>query len=643
MPTPMETIEALHTNPKRILEKISVDDLVNALRLANEKYRNNDETLLTDALYDLAFEHLEKIAPNHPFLSDVGASVKGEKVKIPYWMGSLDKIKDDSKTIEKWKIAYPGEYVLSDKLDGNSGLLVIEPNGVNKLYSRGDGIHGQDLSGFLKHIKVPTMKTTCAVRGELIISKKNWEKIKDKGANARNVVAGALHASSPDKDIASKVDFVVYELIYPKMTPSDGLEYMKQAGFKVAFNKVVTDPSQVSLESLSYLFIERRVSSPYDIDGIVVMQDIEHKVIKEKNPKYGFAFKSIHTQQEAEVTVDSVEWNVSKDGLLKPTVTFPTVNIGGVKIQRATGFNAAFIETNVIGPGARIIIIRSGDVIPYIVRVTSPALRPAFPHDVEYEWNRTHIDIIITNRESKEMRLKALVHFAKSLDISSVGPGTIAKLYENGIDTIPKLLNVTAEEVLSMEGFQKVSAEKVVKSLQNVRETALCADLMKASNIFGHGLGKTKLDLIVKKMPEILTRKPVSIEQIITVDGIATKTATLFIEGLPKFFALMDELKIPCRTEKSKVKPKHDPIVVKETLKPTKKSLTNMQIIFTGFRNKLWEERITDSGGKIASGVSKKLNLVVAADVTDTSSKITKAIELGIPVISKEQFEEEYI
>ena len=125
MTTPIETLEALSKHAKQVLKNITVEDLVEALRLANEKYRNDEETLITDALYDMALEHLEKIAPNHPFLSEIGASVKGEKVKIPYWMGSLDKIKDDAKTIEKWRKTYPGECVISDKLDGISALLVF--------------------------------------------------------------------------------------------------------------------------------------------------------------------------------------------------------------------------------------------------------------------------------------------------------------------------------------------------------------------------------------------------------------------------------------------------------------------------------------------------------------------------------------
>ena len=650
MPTPIETLEALSKNAKQVLKNITVEDLVAALKLANEKYRNEEEVLITDALYDMALEHLEKIAPNHPFLTEVGASVKGEKVKIPYWMGSLDKIKDDAKTIEKWRKTYPGECVISDKLDGNSGLLVMNPKTrSNTLYSRGDGEYGQDLSNILKYIKLPPVEETCAVRGELIISKKNWEKIKDKGANARNVVAGTLHTSDPDKEIASKIDFVVYELIYPKMKPSDGLVYMQEAGFRVVHYDVVTEDNLLSLDFLSGNLMTRRNQSSYEIDGIVVYQDTEHKVIKGKNPKYAFAFKSIHTQEEAEVTVSHVEWNISRHGLIKPVVHFPTVNIGGVKIQRTTGFNAAYIDQNKIGPGARIIIIRSGDVIPYIVRILSPASngKGSLPEDIEFEWNETHVDIIVKDQKAnKEIQIKTLEGFANKLDIPYLGPGTIAKLYEAGTTTLPKLMHLKMEDILKIEGFQKTSAEKLVKSLQGVRDNAVCADLMSATNIFGRGLGSRKITPILAMYPDIITKRRIpSIAELTKVEGIASKTAALFVDNLEEFFKLVDAMEIPCRLEK----PKKTRTAAKPTKEEApkqqgpKKSFSNMTIVFTGFRNKEWEEMIESNGGHITNSVSKKTTLVVALNPDDNTGKTAKANDLGVRVISRDDFEKEYI
>jgi NAD-dependent DNA ligase len=653
-PSNTEILEALQKNPKKTLDTLSADELAGALQMASEHYYNSSKPLISDALFDLAREHLEEIAPNHPVLSTIGAPIKGEKVKIPYWMGSLDKIKDDAKTIDKWRTTYNGPWVISDKLDGNSGLLVINPStGANVMYSRGDGEYGQDLSNILKYIKMPKVKEICAVRGELIISKKNWDKIKDKGSNARNVVAGALHASNPDKDIASKIEFVVYELIHPKMAPSDGLAYMEEAGFNVVHNSIIENPAQLTLDGLSQILMERRNKSPYEIDGIVVYQDIEHKVVKGKNPKYAFAFKSVHTQEEAEVTVSTVEWSVSKHGLIKPVVNFPTVNIGGVKIKRATGFNAAYIEANKIGPGARIVIIRSGDVIPYIVRTVTPASngRGALPEDIPYEWTDTHIDILVKDQtDNKEIQIKTLEGFANKLDIPYLGPGTIAKLYEAGTTSLPKLMHLSAGDILKIEGFQKTSAEKLAKFLATVRETALCIDLMAATNIFGRGLGSRKLSPVIKMYPDILTQRRIpTISEVIKVEGIAEKTAKLFVDNLPAFFKLMDDMEIPCRAEKPKKTAAKDKAAetpappTPAPQRPAKKSLSGMTIVFTGFRNKEWEEMLESVGGKVSSAVSKNTNLVVASNPNDNTGKILKANNLGVPVMSKEQFEREYI
>ena len=172
---PMDILEALNKNATKTLENITPDVLAGALQLASDKYYNSSQPLVSDAIFDIAREHLEKIAPNHPTLSTIGAPIQGDKIALPYWMGSLDKIKDDAKTIEKWRKTYDGPYVISDKLDGNSGLLVINPTtSTYQMFSRGDGEYGQDLNNILKYIKIPTVKETCAVRGELIISKRNW-------------------------------------------------------------------------------------------------------------------------------------------------------------------------------------------------------------------------------------------------------------------------------------------------------------------------------------------------------------------------------------------------------------------------------------------------------------------------------------
>ena len=152
-------------------------------------------------------DYLEKKDPKNPILKEIGAVAPGEKVDLPYWMGSLDKIREDEKVLNNWKTKYPGDVIISDKLDGNSALLVINKKGA-KMYSRGDGFKGQDISHLISLIKgIPTStKEEYAIRGELIISKENWSS-HGKGANARNAVAGLMHSKVPDPELVKYVDF----------------------------------------------------------------------------------------------------------------------------------------------------------------------------------------------------------------------------------------------------------------------------------------------------------------------------------------------------------------------------------------------------------------------------------------------------
>lgn len=617
---------------ENIMQTWTADEIASLLAKASDAYYNQDEPVMTDDTFDLLKDHLERIAPKHSFLKKVGAPATGEnKVKLPYWMGSLDKIRDDPKALEKWKTKYPGAVIVSDKLDGNSAMIVATKNGL-RMYSRGDGEVGQDISHLLPFISgVPKVtEKEFAVRGELIISKENWEKIKDVGANARNVVAGALHRKDPNPRVANVIDFVAYEMLAPhSLSISNQLASLQEMGFNVVFRKLVQG-ADVSMETLSGFLIARRAQSPYEVDGIVVVHDAIHKRVKNKNPAYGFAYKSILTHEEAEVVVKEVEWNISKDGYIKPTVHFSQVVLAGAKLQKATGFNASYIEKNAIGPGSRVIIIRSGDVIPYITKVLSPSSngQPSLP-TFAYEWNESHVDIRVVG-ENKDQHLRTMEHFVTTLNIPHVAIGTLKKFVDAGIDTIPKLLAVTENDLLKLDGFQKTSASKISKAIADVKKNVTCVDMMTATNMFGRGLGKKKIELIVQAFPDILDGTVPSIDDMLTIDGIGDATASAFLNGLPGFFALMKTLNMPCRTQKK----------VKTT--DARVSFQNLRVVFTGFRNKEWEEKIEAHGGKVATSISKNVDLVVASDVNDTSTKIKKAHELNIRVMSKQEFQDTY-
>ena len=393
------------------------------------------------------------------------------------------------------------------------------------------------------------------------------------------------------------------------------------------------------MESLSALLMDRRARSPYEADGIVIFHDGDHPQVPGKNPAYAFAFKSILTHEEAEVIVTEITWNASKDGYLKPLLNFPAVTLAGAKIQKATGFNAAFIETNKIGPGSRIVIIRSGDVIPHVHKILSPSANglPSFP-TIPWVWNETHVDIVLKDKAAAaDVQLKRMEYFAATLEMKGVGPGVVGRLHENGFNTIKKMLNVTEADLLKMDGFQKKSAEKTVAEIRAAVAKADCLTFMHASNLFGRSLGSTKLKLIVDRFPRILEGVQPTEVELAAIPGVGSITAAQFLAGLPEFFTFMEDIGVPCRAKTVQ------PMATATATAATKKSLVGLSVLFTGFRNKELEAEIEARGGKVASAISGKTSVVVAKNPEDSSSKVKAAKDLGIPVVDEAAFRSKYL
>ena len=622
-------IQSLLKDPINYLKTKNKKDIISFLQQCDTAFFNTSSTLVSDDMYDLLKDYLKKLDPKNPYFKRVGADEE-TKVKLPFWMGSLDKIKDDEKAIDNWKKKYDGSSIISDKLDGISCLFYKNDDDI-KIYTRGNGTEGQDISHLRNYITFPNITDKkFVIRGELIISRTNWEKIKDIGSNARNVVAGAIHSKIINKDIMSNIDFIAYDILSPKMKIEDVFNYFTKNNIKCA-NYVLWDLDNINLLSLSNHLELRRRESDYEVDGIVVYNNKIHKVINGKNPKYAFAFKSILTHEQAEVTVTDVEWNVSMHKYMKPIVKFNEVVIAGVKIKQATGFNGKFINSNIIGPGSRIIIIRSGDVIPHILKVLSVSSngKPKMP-ELKYKWNDTQIDIILDeDGKNKEQDIKSYTYFMAKLDVGSVKESTIKRLYENGFDTLEKILKIKVEELKQLDGFQEKSAIKIVDNFAKIKNSD-CDILLDASNILGRGFALKKIKLVSEKYP--LNKKvdilKLTVDDLLKIDGIGNVNAKQFVENIKKFYEFLDKIGYKC--DKQEVK--KEVVNVKTVLKDKK-------FIFTGFRNKDWEKLIIDSGGKIVTCVSKTVDYLVVKNKTDKSGKIDKANELGVKILDMGEFE----
>ena len=546
-------INTLLKDPINYLKTKNKKEIITFLQECDKVFFNTNKTLLNDDMYDLVKDYLKKLDPKNTYFKRVGADEE-TKVKLPYWMGSLDKIKDDEKAIDNWKKKYKGSAIVSDKLDGISCLFYKNDNDI-KIYTRGNGTEGQDISHLRNYITFPNItETKFAIRGELIISRGNWEKIKDLGSNARNVVAGAIHSKILNKTILAYIEFLAYDIMFPEMKIEDTFNYFTRNNIKSAYYKLLEE-EEINLDLLSSHLELRRRDSEYEVDGIVIYNNKQHKLVNGKNPKYAFAFKSILTQEQAEIIVTDVEWNVSMHKYMKPIIKFNEVVISGVKIQKATGFNGKFINDNIIGPGSRIVIIRSGDVIPHVLKVLSVSSNgiPKMPEN-KYKWNDTQIDIILDEEgKNKEQDIKSYTYFMSKLDIGLVKESTIKKLYENGFDTLEKILKVKVDELVSLEGFQLKSATKIVENFQKIKD-AECDLLLDASNILGRGFALKKIKLISQKYPlnkkaEILK---LTVDDLLKIDGIGNVNAKQFVENIKKFYEFLDKIGYKCNKENKK-------------------------------------------------------------------------------------------
>lgn len=599
------------------LFKLPRDELAQFLERADDAYYNSGDALLGDDDYDRLKEHFCSKWPTHRICKKVGHT-PAAKVKLPCWMGSLDKLKK----IDKWQETYPGPYVVSDKLDGLSALVVFENGAPTMLLTRGDGSHGEDASFILPYIHgIPSkVKTDIKfVRGELVLPRLGYPK------NSRAIIVGAVNAKqNVRQDILRAAHFVAYELTTVNAaqdTATDQLQKLRHNGFDVAWNDVLQD-----LDDLSQVLSDRRDNSPYHIDGIVVTDNSKaHPRPTKGNPSYAFAFKNILTQEMAEVVVNDVTWEVSKDKYMIPTVVYQPVELGGVVLKKATGHNAKFIHDNVIGPGARIIVVRSGDVIPYIFKVLTPASngKPKMPI-VQYTWNDTGVDII-TEEGSDDHTIRCITFFFETIGTRGLSLKTISKIYNSGVATsVPDFLKLKQEDLMRVDGFKETLAAKTVASIQRAMRDVTVAKLMVASNAFGRGFGEKKIQVIVDNFPNI---QSITTEKLMLLDGFAEKTAQQFVENVPEFMKFFESINngLALRFERP-VDNADGPLVGKS-------------VAFSGFRDKALEDHVRAMGGKIASSVTKQTTWLVVKDGDDSeSTKVTTARKYDVKVIPLNEF-----
>ena len=594
---------------------------------------NDSESFLTDAQYDELEKMLRALNPKNPFLTTVGSDVRGGKVDLPHPMGSLDQVYE-GETL-KWVEAngwLNENFVISDKQDGTSALNRHAKGKLQIAYSRGNGFQGADITRHMSRIKaLPSKcKLNADVRLEVIMADAVFEALRAEAEaeggrtykNPRNYVAGRMNASESPDSFYDNVKVIATSIVEPLMSKSDQFRVLAEAGYEVTPYITVKGHELTDEFLISYLN-ERRSKSPTAIDGIVI--DLDNLSIVETltrksssiNPISSKKFKVGSEDNVAIATVKEVHWNPSKAGYLKPRVEIDPVDLVGVTITYATGFNAKFIRDNIIGPGAKIQITRSGDVIPFIQKVVEPAAQWAEPSEADFgplEWSDGQVDLIMTdtnNNRAVQLEIINSTFGVTGLDVPHLREGSIEKLYDAGLVTCAQIIK--ADEATLKAAAGDSAGTKIYNGLKLKLGNVELGILAGATSLLGRGIGRRKMTKVIEALGnDPILNGTVTVQDIAKLEGFESKTAQTIVDNLPKFLDFLKEID----GYYTLVAPKE---------KVTGGDLDGITVVFTGIRDKDLEAKIEARSGRIGSSVNKDTTYLVAKDPSGNSSKLVKA------------------
>jgi NAD-dependent DNA ligase len=576
-----------------------------------------------------------------------------QNVILPFWMGSLDKIKTE-KALSLWlRKNLADTFVVSCKLDGISALFHK-----NKLFTRGNGLKGSNISTFLNNLNIKTnipailndeMGTTASLRGELVMKKSVFEKkYNKKFKNSRNLVAGQFTKKEIDSSIIKDIDFIAYEVINGKqeLLPSVQFNLINNNFLDNVFPVQIIDRNDLAIDNLNNLFNKLVKSLDYTIDGLVITANELYTRNTSGNPKYSFAFKKQTETTSATAIVTKVQWTLSKYGIYIPVVHINPVELSGCIISKLTGHNAKYIVENKIEEDAEIVCVRSGDVIPYIVEITKPSEKTiSLPTGY---WEGVHIKRLSNNTNS-EVEIKILTFLLVKLDVKNINIKTIEKLYNyfcsteqnSGIDIFFKIIDTS---LLPTELFRIKTHSKIIYEIVNLKSRVIqLSTLISASGLLGYGLSDKRIELLLTHLPNFLNYQP-SMKELCHIDGFSSKLAQKIIDN---YFSVINFIQI-CQGKLNIIGLNIiDDLTISSTISSTSvirsgsspDTQKKIKICLSGFRDKTLNDNYL-----ILNSVTKDCEFLVIDNVerkVDDTIKVKQARKLNIPIISRLLFEKQ--
>ncbi|QJT71059.1 DNA ligase [Vibrio phage vB_VcorM_GR11A] len=601
-------LKKLLKNPTGVASELPIRELEELVKELKYEYYA-DSPLVPDHVYDAVEEVLKTRKPKSKALLVGTTEDKSAKVELPFYMGSMDKVKTQ-KQLDLFSKKFKGPYVLSDKEDGVS-VGVIRTGKELLGYKRSSGSHGHDISRLLPKVKMGKVPDGYQIRGELIIEDQVFDKhFADDYNDPRGTVVGLTNPMRKDIPKGVKhITFVAYEIVHPRMSPTAQFAELKTLGFELPRPKSIKKLDEKSLAD--YLF-KRKKKSVYAIDGIIVTQDRVNPPNEDGNPDYSVAFKAHDPDAVKRVKVLEVEWNQSRYGYLIPRINIEPTKLGDVTVSYATAHNAAYVRDNNIGVGSELDIIRSGDVIPYVLDVVKSNDKPDMP-DCAYEWtvNDEGEEVHIYSTEKNDVQLiKELTHFVSTMGVEGIKAGTIKTLVEAGHSSPTDFLKLKPKHLKQLEGFGDKSIKQVMDAIAQIKQGGI-VDFMVASQAFGRGFAHSKLqsavvavnDLSLIMNPDKPTRA--RIRAILEDTEGWKKSIDVYLNGLKPFKKFMKQM--------AKVGVKYTYEEPTELEVNEEGSMVGQHVCITGFRDTVMTDWIIQNGGT-HGGLSGKTTLLIYKD-----------------------------
>lgn len=658
------------------------DELEKEIKRASELYYNEGQSDLEDFEFDLLVKEYEELT-GEKFKSEVSPK-KGKKLvdvshTFPQLVGTLDKAFDLDEFFEWWEdldVSNKNDILITTKYDGNSVVVVFNDKGeLIQALTRGKEGKGLDLTDFFKHVRisgpiVDRMAPTeiLGIKCEALITYDNFNKISElegkSYANPRNLTAGILNSLDGDKykELVSlaPIDYYYYNkndsTTYTIGYRIDRLNLLLEAVNDNLLSNSIMLPfeslSEVNMNVMNEIYsryINNRSGLELMIDGLVIelSDSISRNRLGRSGDRNNYDIALKFPYMTAETTVDDIEWYIGKTGRFTPVAIVKPVYFNGAEITNISLSNIDRFSKLKIYKDCPVSIGYRADVMAYLDVIEDKyndiekSKRQYFEIPIncpecgtKLQKNENGTFLFCPNIDCKVNIVGKIVNWFTKLDIKGIKESTVEKLVElmqkdGGKATIERLYELKKEDLTSIEGFKDKMAENTINAIHSKKEIY---DYQLFGSLHFENLGiRTSRDIFSKYKFEDITR-----EALLEVDGISNILADSFMKG------------IESNTNTIEIFMNENPYIKVKSYKDTlgtnnsENSIPKI-IVFTGFRDKELQSKIEIKGSKVTSSVSKNTNLVVTKDVNSTSSKIKKARELGIDIMTPEEFKNTYI